>query len=83
MYASATEGISKAWISNIVPKDETATAIGTYSGLQSICALIASSLTGFLWFTFGPMITFVITAAVTLVVIGYLLTFHRPILAKK
>lgn len=72
LYAAATEGISKAWISNIVAKDETATAIGTYAGLQSICALLASSLTGFLWFTFGSFITFTITACVTLLVILYL-----------
>src|ERR1700741_78755 len=38
LYAAATEGISKAWISNIVDKREVATAIGTYSAFQSICA---------------------------------------------
>jgi MFS family permease len=74
VYAAATEGISKAWISNIVNKDETATAIGTYSGLQSICALLASSLTGFLWYSFGSVITFSITACTTLLVIVYLLS---------
>ena len=78
VYAAATEGISKAWISNIVSKNETATAIGTYSGLQSICALLASSFTGFLWFTFGSVTTFTITACVTLVVILYLSQFHKP-----
>ena len=72
LYAAATEGISKAWVSNIVPKSETATAIGTFAGLQSICALLASSLTGFLWFTFGSITTFTITACVTLIVILYL-----------
>ena len=72
LYAAATEGISKAWISNIVSKHETATAIGTYSGLQSICTLLASSLTGFLWFRFGSVTTFTITASVTLLVILYL-----------
>ena len=46
IYASATEGISKAWISIITDKKDTATAIGTYSGLQSICTMLASSLTG-------------------------------------
>lgn len=78
VYAAATEGISKAWISNIVNKAETATAIGTYSGLQSICALLASSLTGFLWFTVGSVTTFTVTACVTLVVILYLSRFHKP-----
>jgi MFS family permease len=73
VYASATEGISKAWISNISDKRDTATAIGTYSGLQSICALIASSLTGVLWYSFGAAIAFIITGVVTLVVIVYFL----------
>lgn len=82
LYAASTEGISKAWISNIVPKGETATAIGTYAGLQSICALFASSLTGFLWYTFGSVTTFIITASVTLVVIIYLSQFHKPALLK-
>ncbi|HMK04324.1 MAG TPA: MFS transporter [Ferruginibacter sp.] len=77
LYAAATEGISKAWISNIVDKSETATAIGTYSGFQSICSLIASSLCGVLWYNFGSMATFLITAGVTITVIIYLSSFKR------
>ncbi|HUM88928.1 MAG TPA: MFS transporter, partial [Prolixibacteraceae bacterium] len=50
IFSAATEGISKAWISNIADKKDTATAIGTYTGLQSICTMLASSLTGLLWF---------------------------------
>lgn len=72
LYAAATEGISKAWISNISDKTETATAIGTYSGFQSIAALIASSLCGLLWYNFGAMFTFLTTASVTLLAIIYL-----------
>jgi len=72
IYAAATEGISKAWISNIVDKNDTATAIGTYSGFQSICAFIASSLCGLLWYNFGAKETFLVTAAITLLVIVYL-----------
>jgi MFS family permease len=77
VYAAATEGISKAWISNLVDKKDTATAIGTYSGFQSICAFIASSLCGLLWFNFGSMITFLITAAAGLIVIMYLTFFKK------
>jgi hypothetical protein len=77
VYASATEGISKAWISNISSKKDTATAIGTYSGLQSICAMLASSLTGVLWYSFGASIAFIITAGVTLFVIVYFLFIVR------
>jgi len=79
MYASATEGISKAWISKIVARKETATAIGTYAGLQSLCALVASSLTGLLWITTGPFVTFIITALVTLIVIVFLFNFPTTI----
>jgi MFS family permease len=71
-YAAATEGISKAWISNMVNKKDTATAIGTYSGFQSLAALAASSLTGLLWFRFGSQVTFIITAAATIIAIIYL-----------
>jgi MFS family permease len=73
IYASATEGISKAWISNIIEKRDTATAIGTFSGLQSICTMLASSLTGIIWFQLGATTAFIITAAATLFVIGYFL----------
>ncbi|MEO6489144.1 MAG: MFS transporter [Ferruginibacter sp.] len=72
-YAAATEGISKAWISNIVPSTETASAIGTFSAFQSICAFVASSLCGYLWFQFGSVPAFMITAAISLVVVVYLL----------
>jgi len=71
IYAAATEGISKAWISNITDKKDTATAIGTYSGFQSICALIASSFAGYIWFEFGALYTFLITGIVTIVIILY------------
>ncbi len=72
IYAAATEGISRAWITNISDKAETATAIGTYTALQSICILIASSLAGLIWLKFGATATFALSAAVTLLVAGYL-----------
>lgn len=81
IYASATEGISKAWISNITDKKDTATAIGTFSGLQSICTMLASSLTGLIWFQFSATVAFITTAIVTLFVIVYFLTISKPTLA--
>jgi MFS family permease len=62
LYAAATEGVAKAWISNLVPKNETASAIGLYTGLQSIAALIASSLAGLLWFQFSSQLVFILAA---------------------
>jgi len=82
VYAAATEGISKAWISNISDKKDTATAIGTYSGFQSICTLIASSLAGLIWYQFGANATFIITAVVTLLVIIYFSFFIKDKIIK-
>jgi MFS family permease len=78
IYAAATEGISKAWISNITDKKDTATAIGTFSGFQSICAMLASSFAGVIWFQFGAETTFMITAIVTVLVMIYFLTVPNP-----
>ena len=73
MYAAATEGISKAWISNISNKEDTATAIGTYSGFQSICTMLASSIAGWIWFQFGAPATFIVTGTASGLVIIYFL----------
>ena len=72
LYAAATEGVAKAWIGQLVPKEQMASAAGTYAGLQSLCALVASSLAGALWMAFGPAVTFGVTAAMALVVVVYL-----------
>jgi MFS family permease len=78
VYAAATEGIAKAWISNITDKKDTATAIGTFAGLQSICTMLASSFTGLIWFQFGGTAAFVTTAIASLLVAVYLLTIPKP-----
>lgn len=75
LYAAATDGISKAWISNISDKKDTATAIGTFAGLQSICTMLASALTGLIWYRFGAETAFMATAAVTVLVVVYFLFF--------
>ncbi|MBS1947678.1 MAG: MFS transporter [Bacteroidetes bacterium] len=75
IYSAATDGISKAWISNIADKKDTATAIGAYSGFQSICAMLASSLTGFIWFRFGQSLAFIATSIITVMTAVYFLLF--------
>jgi len=71
IYAAATEGIAKAWISNITDKKDTATAIGTYSGFQSICTMLASSLAGLIWYRFGASETFMVTGIATILILFY------------
>ena len=72
LYASATDGVSKAWISNISDPKDTATAIGTFSALQSICTLFASSIAGIIWYELGSETLFVMSGVLTLAVLVYL-----------
>ncbi|MBC8435973.1 MAG: MFS transporter [Bacteroidetes bacterium] len=73
LYAACTEGISKALITNIANKSDTATAIGFYTSLASIIALLASSLAGLLWFTLGSKWMFIISGSGVAVAMFYLL----------
>jgi MFS family permease len=73
VYAAATEGIVKAWITNIAHRQNTATAIGFYTSCESVCTLLASVIAGFLWARFGSAYAFGFTAFVSLVVIFYFL----------
>lgn len=79
MYAAATEGISKAWIALVASPAQTATAIGTYSALNSICALLASSVAGLIWYTAGASWAFGLTAIISAVVILYFIRLQAPI----
>lgn len=72
LYAACTEGVSKAWITTLVPESETATAIGTFTGFQSIAALLASSLAGLIWYSYGAVAAFSISGCLALVAAGLL-----------
>lgn len=71
LYAAATEGVAKAWISNISRAEETATAIGAYEGLRSVATLLASTLAGLIWVGLGADVVFVFTAGATVLIIVY------------
>lgn len=73
LYAAATEGVIKAWITNLAHKENTATAIGFYTSCESICALFASIIAGVLWTNFGSISTFGATAGVSIIVFIYFL----------
>jgi len=77
LYAAATEGIAKAWISNITDPKDTATAIGSFAGFQSLAAMVASSLAGAIWFWIGAETAFIATSVVTVGVVIYFLFFVK------
>jgi MFS family permease len=72
LYSAATEGVAKAWLTNLCRREDTATAIGAFTAFQSVAALGASSLAGFLWFSVGPAAAFIVPAAVAVGVAVFL-----------
>ena len=77
IYAASTEGISKALISNLADSSETATAIGFFTSFASIFALLASTLSGILWYSIGPKAMFMISGAGVFAVSVYLIMVFR------
>ncbi|EPG72438.1 transporter, major facilitator family protein [Leptospira fainei serovar Hurstbridge str. BUT 6] len=75
IYAASTEGITKALITNITSSNDAATAIGTFAGLNSLAALLASSFAGLLWYAFGAPIVFIVSSIVAIFVLLYLASF--------
>jgi MFS family permease len=72
LYYACTEGVSKAWLSRICDKKDTATGLGVFAGLQSICSLLASSIAGFVWYEFGSAYVFIVAAIAALIACFYL-----------
>ena len=77
-FAASTDGISKAWISRNCDTTEKATALGFYSGMQSIVILISNLLAGYLWSAISPATLFVVSAAGAGIVLLYFL-FYSPV----
>ncbi|MBK6937196.1 MAG: MFS transporter [Chitinophagaceae bacterium] len=73
VYAAATEGVIKAWITNLAHHENTATAIGFYTSCESIGSLLASIIAGAAWTFISPAFTFSSTAVVAVIVALYLL----------
>lgn len=78
LYAAATEGIAKAWVTNIAHNKHTATAIGFYTSFQSICTLIASLLAGYLWTAYGSATTFLVSAFLAIAVVPIIASIREP-----
>jgi MFS family permease len=49
LYMALTEGVGKAYISNLVPQEKTGTAFGVYHTIISLTTFFASLFAGLLW----------------------------------
>ncbi|MDQ7817658.1 MAG: MFS transporter [Melioribacteraceae bacterium] len=76
IYAASTEGISKAWISDIIPSHFRGTAIGMVTTFGSFGIMLGSIFAGFLWDNFGSTVPFILSSAVSLL-LAIILIFIR------
>ena len=73
VFAAATDGVAKAWVSNLCTKEDAGTAIGTFNAFQSLGMMMASALAGLLWQLGGAALPFWVSAAGALAVFVYFL----------
>ena len=76
IYAASTEGVAKAWVSDLIPNELRGTAIGFLSMMMSLAVMVGSVIAGVLWDSVGPWLPFLISSIVSAVV-GVVLLFKR------
>jgi MFS family permease len=73
IFAASTEGVAKAWVSDIIPDQSRGTAIGLMTMLSGFAMMLGSFLTGLLWDKFGSTLPFLISSFVsTLTALAFL-----------
>lgn len=78
VYAASTEGVSKAWVSDLIPNEYRGSAIGLITMLSSFAVMLGSFLTGVLWDKFGSTIPFLVSASISLVIAFILFIYNPP-----
>ncbi|MEJ2104057.1 MAG: MFS transporter, partial [Ignavibacteriaceae bacterium] len=68
IYTAATEGVSKAWVSDLIPDEQRGSGIGFLTMLSSFAIMLGSFTAGFLWDKFGPSVPFLVSAIVSLII---------------
>jgi MFS family permease len=76
LYSAATEGISKAWVSDLVPDEKRGSAIGLLTMLSGFAIMLGSFTAGFLWDEFGSQVPFLLSAIVSFI-IGLIILFMK------
>lgn len=68
IYAAATEGVSKAWVSDLIPDKLRGSGIGLLTMLSSFAVMLGSFTAGILWDKFGSSVPFLLSAVVSLII---------------
>ena len=58
LYMAATDGVSKAYIVDLIPAEQKATGLGLFGTVVGVSTIFASTMTGYLWSHFGVVACF-------------------------
>ncbi len=78
LFSATTEGVLKAWISDLTTNEFKGTAMGLFNLVTSFAVMIGSLFAGILWDKFGAQIPFFISACISLVM-GFILLFNKSV----
>lgn len=77
VYYGAAEGVTRAFVADMVPKERRGTAYGLYHGAIGLSLLLASVIAGVLWEAIDPAATFFFGAAMAAVAIAGFMLFIK------
>ena len=66
IFMAATEGVTRAYVSDLVPENRRATALGLYHTIVGLTMLPAGIIAGLLWDVIGPQAPFFLSGAIAL-----------------
>lgn len=79
IFHAFIEGVSRAFVADLVPSDRRATALGIYHTTIGIVAFPASSFAGWMWDIFGPEFTFYLGSLFALLALTILFFMVKPL----
>jgi len=77
VYYGAAEGVTRAFIADMVPREKRGTAYGLYHGAIGLSLLLASVTAGILWEAIDPVATFFFGAAMAVVAMAGFMLFIK------
>ena len=81
VYYALTAPVLKAVVVDAVPREHRGGAFGIFDFSTSVCVLLASTLTGFLWRKMGPAFPFHVSSALAL--IAAIMVFLTPTIFRR
>jgi len=83
IYIAATDGVSKAYVSEFIQKKESGSYFGAYYAITAVGTFLASLVGGLLWHFINPNATFFYGSLMAFVALVILFVFHRKLAVAK